>query len=169
MAHLCSIDPRLRTERNETTVLLLVEPESLDGLGELLSLRERYAPLGSVWVYEDTASPRLRAARPEELASWKGAGDTPSSEPLIPENTSAPHQPPGLRLIGEGVLPLPRPEPAGNIPAPEPDVKFRPGSAPGGTAGTVPNVPTRTIFPTTLTPEELAVLLALEPGKGTTS
>lgn len=83
-------------------VLLLVGPERLNGLGEVLRALARYARHAVVWVF-DAEERRLRAITAEEHARWSGADrraeqpgprrhdahDTRKHEPARPERDSA--------------------------------------------------------------------------------
>lgn len=92
MAELCLLERRPSASMSPHFVLLLVEPETLEGRSAVLEGMRRYAPGGVTWVYEPGANKPLREYV-EEV------------EPVKPVRSS-PRVRPGheLRLAGDGPL-----------------------------------------------------------------
>ncbi|QOI99636.1 MAG: hypothetical protein HRU70_03750 [Phycisphaeraceae bacterium] len=51
-------------------ILLLVHPTRQPSAAELVRTVERYAPRTVVWMFDDGASPRLRAVQPADVEGW---------------------------------------------------------------------------------------------------
>ncbi|TVS03178.1 MAG: hypothetical protein EA423_08680 [Phycisphaerales bacterium] len=88
-------------------VLILVEPEALQGVGGLVRAGDRFLMRRAVWVYdapEGETKFRLRAVRSVEVEAWVEQEAGPVSEevreatPVVPSPTWGPK----LRLAGEG-------------------------------------------------------------------
>ena len=88
-------------------VLILVEPEALEGVGGLVRAGDRFLMRRAVWVYdapEGETKFRLRAVRSVEVEAWVEREAGPDSEEVreaTPVVTS-PTWGPKLRLTGEG-------------------------------------------------------------------
>jgi hypothetical protein len=186
MVHLC------RGGGNQVNVLLVVEPQAQAAVGEVIDIVERYVPDAVLWAYEGVPTPQIRAVSGVERVAWRGqpkgwlngaangAAPPAKAEKRGPALTSATKQiadeaahtrqvklsKPNLRLTGEG--PAPR-EGATEVPSskpPQAELKVAPASnniPQNGAQGqeTQPERPSHL-----LTDEELAMLLAIEPGKG---
>src|SRR5882724_6837762 len=58
-------------EPGSQTVLLLVEPRQLPDMSEVGDIVDRYAPLATLWVYENEPIPQIRAITPADRAAWE--------------------------------------------------------------------------------------------------
>lgn len=74
------------------TVLLIVEPKSHPAAAQLAKLLQRYPLHTTLWVYDRTTTPRLRAASPRDLGE-----PTVAATPTAPKATEAPK----LRLASD--------------------------------------------------------------------
>jgi len=151
------------------SVMLLCDPETLDRVGEVTRLTDRYAPRARLWVF-DSGSRRLRGAGKEETDRWsgtemrspadpagptrgpigaQGARPTPRSEPRPSPHAAARPNTPALRLSGNGSLPT-RPDDGEEKPDKSRATEAGPSEpAPAGPAGL-------------LSDEELAMLLSTD-------
>ena len=87
-----------RTNDN-ATVLLLVEPNKLGAANELSLLAERYARPATLWIFEDSPTPQVRAATPADRVEWQRSQTT---EPPAPKPAAPRPGPPSAR--GAAVL-----------------------------------------------------------------
>lgn len=73
---------RMKTgSRGEGLILLLAYPDRLSDPAALVHSVERYAPQTAVWMFDPSGSPRLRAAKVEDLAGWdRRAAGAPTVE-----------------------------------------------------------------------------------------
>ncbi|GJQ29414.1 MAG: hypothetical protein HBSAPP03_12980 [Phycisphaerae bacterium] len=174
-AYLCSWSAEVRPAPGESTILLLVEPDTLPHIATFLEIREQFEHEAALWIYERAATPILRMATSADLARWR-ASPPVNHDPAPRQATIA--SPPALRLAGDGSLPPERSAPPADhdTPSPVPDVKPR-GNGSSQTAGSAPDAdapppepvrPSRAPLSSLLSDEELAMLLALDPGKRTT-
>jgi hypothetical protein len=57
-------------QRGEGLILLLAYPTRLTDPAALVRTAERYAPHASVWLFDPSGTPRLRAVRVEDVEGW---------------------------------------------------------------------------------------------------
>ncbi len=82
------------------TVLLIVEPKSHPAATQLAKLLQRYPLHTTLWVYDRTTTPRLRAASPRDL------GEPAAAVPMAAKPAEAPK----LRLASDEPTPAAVPE-----------------------------------------------------------
>jgi hypothetical protein len=56
--------------RGEGLILLLAYPSKLTDPAALVRTAERYAPHASVWLFDPSSTPRLRAVRVDDVEGW---------------------------------------------------------------------------------------------------
>lgn len=168
-AHLTTRQGPWALSANELGVLILVEPDRLNGLLAMIDVVDRFNPAAAVWQFDPAAEPRLRAVTPDDLSQWRTqrtqavAPEPPltrlaDGSPSSPPAPARPAPAPGLRLAGEGPIPPEyRPPDASAPPHPHPDVKPAPRSDPAKAAE--PSAGSQPIVPL-LSDEELAMLLS---------
>jgi len=171
LAHLCTHQGPSAPADSESTILILVQPEELPGLVDLVDAIDRFAPGATLWSYDAQHSPRMRAVSAEDLTTWKAAmlPRAPDEPPVAPVPTPpAPSAVPPLRLAGEGALPPPQPPPLteGDPPSPHPDVKIKATTRFAGPGFLSPE-PARSVTAPLLTDEELQMLLSGQAEKRT--
>lgn len=145
-----------------SAILVLVEPSELRGKKAMLISCRRYAPGLRVWVYQSQAPVQLR---PIEIASL-----VPEPEEATPEHTfggdpsaTSPGRTPALRLV-EAQTPPKRSRRSSNDESQAPDWRNQ-DSLPGvSAAGRATDNPSGYRPSGLLTDEELAMLLADDPG-----
>jgi hypothetical protein len=173
LAHLATRAGPSALKEGETGVLVLVDPDHLPELMNLMDAVDRYVPAAAVWCYDPAGSPALRAVTADDMARWRTLTEPPrpaaqAPAPRAPGSASGGPRP--LRLAGSGTLP-PEQTPPGDsgVPHPNPDVKAaRPDSVPPSpvpqpsSTPAQPSQPSPTASPITplLTQEELAMLLS---------
>lgn len=173
-------------------ILLLIEPQRLPHVVDLLNLAPRYVPEMAIWLFDPTRQPVLRsalvgdvlaalgvkAAPPvaraasmiapveprEERPQTAGSGPVAWTGPWVSTTTQKWNEPTaGLRLAGEGTLPN-----RGDVREDEVDA-FADGNAAAAPSNTA-NAPAPSRSPRVLTDEELAMLLGDgEGGRGAKS
>lgn len=89
-----------------TGVLVLVEPRSISGAGELVDAVQKYAPQTACWWYERgarsegdarRANPRLEAVVDEDVQSWSQMRRPIRTPPLTHQDPAAPALQPVIR------------------------------------------------------------------------
>lgn len=146
-AHLTTRQGPWALAPHELGVLILVEPDRLEGLVGVIDVVDRYNPAAAVWQFDPASEPRLRSVAPADLSHWRTQHVQPAEsdvrpalqEPVREERppaASARPSAPGLRLAGEGPIPPEyRPPDASAPPHPHPDVKPAPRTEPAPRAG----------------------------------
>lgn len=142
-----------RGPKGPVNVLLVVEPSTQPAIGELLEVADRYVPDAVLWAYEGSPSPQIRAVGGVERSAWRGQ---PRRWPAPGRAVAKEPKPskPSLRLAGG-----PPEAPATATAEVKPASNNKPFSGEEGLE-TRPERP-----PHLLTDEELAMLLAIDPGK----
>lgn len=79
LAHACRVVGASATGPKRAVVLVLVQPERLEGVVELASAVRRYAPRSALWYFDEHAKPQLRAVTAQELAAWTASPTTPAA------------------------------------------------------------------------------------------
>lgn len=162
-AHLTARTGEWATCPGEAAVLVLVNPDALPGVADLVDIVDRYNPASAVWMYDPAGKPQLRAVTAADLAAWRsGTGQPSTPQPVVPApiRTSAP----ALRLAGEGPLASPSPArvaQAQRAPDPNPDVKVVPRTQREPSQGEPPASAAQPL----LSDEELAMLLSEDAEK----
>jgi hypothetical protein len=128
-------------------ILLLAHPLRLTDPALLVHTVERYAPHASVWMFDASSVPRLRAAKAEDVESWASA-QTP--RPYTPPKATNPAISPGRTAALRSERPLPELSGHTNGPITSQHRDFGKDRHNGGL----------------LSSEELAMLLALDAGGG---
>lgn len=93
-ASVCSL-ARSVDAANSATVLLIVEPRQHPAASQLAKLLGRYPVRAAVWVYDQTTTPRLRAASPRDFGEGAPAVAPVSkvSAPTLPKLRLASDEP----------------------------------------------------------------------------
>lgn len=164
---------RLRGTRDgagrKATILILVEPDRLNGPDAMLDVVARYSPSTACWLYRENANPQLRAVNDEDLLHFQA--QRPPVQPRVAASIKSPsiwaeaktarrataqHQPvpsvivgPRLKLAGSELTPAT----PGKPPAPKPETTVE--SKPSATTPPTPAAEVRQL----LSEEELAMLL----------
>ena len=73
IAEVMSIERVMRGGKREPTVLLLVEPERLAGVADVLSAIDRFSPTTRCWCFVPESAEMLRAVTPRDIAAWTRA------------------------------------------------------------------------------------------------
>lgn len=68
IAHLTSLERAMRSGNREAAVLLLVEPEKLSGVCDVLCVMDKFCPTTRPWCYESGSPEMLRAITPADIA-----------------------------------------------------------------------------------------------------
>lgn len=68
IAHLTSLERAMRAGTREAAVLLLVEPERLPGVCDVLCAMDKFCPTTRPWCYESGSPEMLRAITPADIA-----------------------------------------------------------------------------------------------------
>lgn len=151
LAELCSaarrdVESLKAGKKGEGLILLLSHPMRLADPAAVVHTAERYAPHASVWLFDPSSTPRLRAVTIEDLTAW-----TKASEGKAPVASMG-----GAAAVGSG-LGSPKISPgrgaAKELSGDRIDRKFAPGRETGKDRqdGGL------------LSSEELAMLLAVDP------
>lgn len=173
-------------------ILLLIEPQRLAYVIDLLDMAPRYVPEMAIWLFDPTRQPVLRSARIADVLAAIGvtkaavkaepvAPRARSAQAIAPDQEGGPSAPVawtgpwvsastqkwsepvgGLRLTGEGTLPE-----RGGVREDEVDA-FAAGAQGAGAGAPAPAQPPRS-SPRVLTDEELAMLLGDGPASGSVS
>jgi len=128
------------------TVLMLIEPASLIGAGELVMEIRLYAPATLVWKYQSSANPRLAAVVEGDVSSWASlpirnvgmiepSPRTPAGEMQASRPTPGPTR---LKLSGESDMPQPsgpRPQSPEIVVRPQPAARSNGSGASHGSGG----------------------------------
>ena len=81
------------------TVLLIVEPKSHPAASQLAKLLQRYPLHTTLWVYDRTTTPRLRAASPRDLGEPSVAAAQTAPKPAeAPKLRLASDEPPAVAV-----------------------------------------------------------------------
>lgn len=70
IAHLSCLERSMRKEQREATVLLLIEPEKLSGVCDVLCVLDKFSPTTRAWCYESGSPEMLRAITPVDIARF---------------------------------------------------------------------------------------------------
>ncbi len=70
IAHLACLERSMRKEQREATVLLLIEPEKLCGVCDVLCVLDKFSPTTRAWCYESGSPEMLRAITPVDVARF---------------------------------------------------------------------------------------------------
>ncbi len=70
IAHLACLERTMRKEQREATVLLLIEPEKLSGVCDVLCVLDKFSPTTRAWCYESGSPEMLRAITPVDVARF---------------------------------------------------------------------------------------------------
>jgi hypothetical protein len=169
------------------TVLLIVEPKMLPETAEVGAVIDRYAPTTTLWVFETEPAPQIRAVTSADRAAWTASRPAPATptpsragpalnpavraitDDAVTTTRVKMSQPPRLRLAGDSPAAAVASPPAAELkvaPA-EPTQPPTPLTLRGlGADGPgIPPVPSGKSGHL-LSDEELAMLLAPDPGKG---
>jgi hypothetical protein len=152
LAELCAAarqdaDAMRAGQKSSGLILLLAHPLRLTDPASLVHAAERYAPHASVWMFDPSGTPRLRAAKTEDVESWATAQmprSVAASKPVLP--VIPPGRAAGVRAEGaESKLSVQSEPPIASA-----NREFGKSRQDGGL----------------LSSEELAMLLALDAGGG---
>ena len=83
-------------QRGEGLILLLAYPTRLTDPASLVRTAERYAPHASVWLFDPSCTPRLRAVRVEDVEGWA------SANAACDESRTAPNSTPPSPVVSPG-------------------------------------------------------------------
>ncbi len=142
-----------RGSRGGVNVLLVVEPSTQPAMGEVLEVADRYVPDVVLWAYEASPSPQIRAVSGVERSAWRAQPRRWPAPPSEPRETKGAK--PALRLTG-----------VASEAAEPPQTEAKPLKSHNKVVGGGEKQETRPERPAhLLTDEELAMLLAIDPGK----